>query len=40
MEINIISKQSSMKRGCFCDIVNVNKEQQRQQIPFKSTNSI
>jgi len=26
MEINIISKQSNMKRGSFCDIVNVNKE--------------
>jgi len=29
MEINVISKQSSMKRGSFCDIVNVNKEKQR-----------
>jgi len=29
MEINIISKLSSVKRGIFCDIVNVNKEKKR-----------
>jgi len=29
MEINIMSNSSSMKKGSFCGIVNVNKEKQR-----------